>query len=64
MKFTKLRKLFTGSTQFKRLYVGSQNGFLAQKFHEHCDNKGPTITVCKSENDSIFGLYVTVPWQS
>ena len=32
-------------------------------FHDLCDNRGATLTICKSEHDFIFGLSTTVPWQ-
>jgi hypothetical protein len=48
----------------RMLYVGSQFEFSSQKFHELCDNKGPTISVCKSEAGHIFGFYTSVPWKS
>jgi hypothetical protein len=27
----------------------SVHGFTARSFHKHCDKKGPTVTVCKTE---------------
>lgn len=46
-----------------KLYVGSDHEFSAAKFHEMCDDKGSTITICKSEHDHIFGFFTTVPWE-
>ena len=32
----------------KLLYKASRDGFSAEKFHELCDHKGPTLTIYKS----------------
>ena len=32
-------------------------------FHQKCDNKGPTIVVCKSKNEK-FGGYANISWES
>ena len=37
----------------KLLFRGSRDGFGAAKFHQLCDNKGPTLTLC-SWKFSIF----------
>ena len=58
-----IRILFESSTEMAKLYVGSENNFSATKFHELCDDRGPTITICKSEHDHIFGFYTSVPWE-
>ncbi|CAG8728272.1 43001_t:CDS:2, partial [Gigaspora margarita] len=42
---------------FVLLYHGSENDFNAKKFHESCDNKGPTLTIIKTSDQSIFGGY-------
>ena len=44
-------------------YRASQDGWSAQDFHRHCDNKGPTVVLVKS-NDCIFGGYADQPWES
>ena len=46
------------------LFKGSRDGFKAVDFHKHCDNKGPTVTIIKSEHGKIFGGYTTVSWTS
>ena len=46
------------------IFVGSEHKFLAKKFHELCDNKGPTLSVVKSEHDQVFGLYTEIAWRS
>ena len=46
------------------LYRGSENDFSSAVFHSKCDNKGPTITIVKSEKGNIFGGYSPVMWES
>ena len=46
------------------LYRGSECGFSAEAFHKRCDNRGPTLTICKSEYGKVFGLYTDIPWES
>ena len=53
----------------KLLMRGSEDGFAAEKFHKLCDDKGPTLTVVKSDNspfapDKVFGGFTTLSWQS
>ena len=42
------------------LYRASIDGFHWKDFHKKVDNKGPTLTLIKSENDKVFGAYRTV----
>lgn len=46
----------------KLLYRGTRDGFLADDFHKHCDNKGPTLTILFSDMDKIFGAYTDISW--
>ncbi|GES89061.1 BTB/POZ protein [Rhizophagus clarus] len=46
------------------LYRASRDGFEATRFHELCDNKGPTIMISKlKENDQLIGGYNPLSWQ-
>jgi len=46
------------------LYRASRDGFEAAKFHELCDNKGPTIMVSKlKESARLVGGYNPLSWQ-
>ena len=45
------------------IYRGSRDGMTANKFHEKCNNKGPTICLFKNEK-SIFGGYTPISWTS
>ena len=47
----------------KLLYRGSENEFLASKFHKLCDNKGATLTIIKSDTNKIFGGYIYNSWK-
>ena len=53
-----------GKVRFELLWKGSQDGFGASVFHAKCNNKGPTLTVIKSNNDKIFGGYTSLSWQN
>jgi len=47
------------------LYRASDNGFLANSFHQKCDNKGPTVTLVQAEGVScVFGGYTPIPWEN
>eukprot|EP00347_Sterkiella_histriomuscorum_P008412 403345192 len=50
--------------KFKLLFRGSTHGFTASKFHELCDNQGPTISFILSEQGQVFGGYASLPWTS
>jgi hypothetical protein len=44
------------------LYRTSEHGFLSKKFHDFCDNRGPTITMVKSEEGHIAAFYNSNSW--
>ena len=46
------------------IYRGTKDGSDSKKFHELCDNKGPTIVLYKNEKGNIFGGYASISWQS
>jgi hypothetical protein len=46
------------------LYSGSTHGWEMSKFHELCDEKGPTITVMKSKAARVFGGFAMQSWDS
>ena len=60
----KIKSLLDPLAELRNLYTGSKHEFSASKFHEMCDNKGPSITVCRSEHDHIFGVYSQYPYAS
>ena len=46
------------------LYRGTRDGDLAKNFHEKCDNKAPTIVLCKDKTGQIFGGFAKAEWDS
>ena len=59
-----MRGFFDKDAKFKLIFVGSEHKFSSIKFHELCDNMGPTLSVVKSEHDQVFGLYTEIAWTS
>lgn len=49
---------------FKLLYKISRDGGSAEKFHELCDNKGPTVTIYYNTDNNVYGGYLSLSWQS
>ncbi|CAF1402277.1 unnamed protein product [Adineta steineri] len=50
--------------KWELIYKATRDGFSASAFHTHCNNKGPTMTIIRSNNNCIFGGYTVVPWTS
>ena len=48
--------------RFKLLYRASNHAYSHKKFHELCDNKGPTICIIKSNWGNIFGGFTWRSW--
>uniref|UniRef100_A0A8W8M3R3 TLDc domain-containing protein n=1 Tax=Magallana gigas TaxID=29159 RepID=A0A8W8M3R3_MAGGI len=48
---------------FKLLYKISRDGGSAEKFHELCDNKGPTVTIFYNTDNNVYGGYLSRSWQ-
>jgi len=47
------------------IYRGSRDGFTSENFHEACDDKGPTLVVCKSKyTERIFGGFTSKNWST
>ena len=46
------------------LYRLTRDGEKVSKFHELCDNKGPTLTIIKTTNNKIFGGFTPLNWES
>ena len=53
-----------GPAEAKLLYRASRDGRKLQRFHELCDNKGPTVVLAKSKGGHIFGGYAEMSWRS
>ena len=53
------------SCELKLIYRGSRDGFTAKAFHSKCDNnKSPTISFIKSDQNKIFGGYTEQTWEA
>ncbi|CAG8816598.1 2427_t:CDS:1, partial [Racocetra fulgida] len=51
--------------KFELIYRASQEHFSINKFHESCDNKGPTVVIIKVLNsEEIIGGYNPLDWRS
>ncbi|GBC22754.2 BTB/POZ domain-containing protein [Rhizophagus irregularis DAOM 181602=DAOM 197198] len=49
--------------KFNLIYRASRDGFGTDKFHKHCDNKGPTILLIKVRHPrEIIGGYNPLEW--
>jgi len=46
------------------LYRLSDNGEDYSKFHELCDNQGPTLTLFETNDGNITGIFTSVPWDN
>ena len=63
-KSTMLNMLNKNIKNATLLYRGTRDGDTAKIFHDKCDNKGPTLTLCKEKNGIIFGGYTEAEWDS
>ncbi|XP_069123056.1 interferon-induced protein 44-like isoform X2 [Argopecten irradians] len=50
--------------KFTLLYKISRDGCSSKTFHTLCDNKGPTVTVLYNTDNSVYGGYTAVNWNS
>ena len=55
---------WSGYKNMELIYRGTRDGTTSQKFHEKCDNQGPTICLYKNEKGNIFGGYASVSWST
>ena len=55
---------WTGYKNMELIYRGTRDGTTSKKFHEKCDNQGPTICLYKNEKGYIFGGYASVSWST
>ena len=49
--------------QFKLIYQMTKDGNKSEKFHEKCDNKGPTLILIETTKNKIFGGYTPLNWE-
>eukprot|EP00957_Ditylum_brightwellii_P013821 1041749-Ditylum_brightwellii.AAC.1 len=49
-------------SDIKLLYRASRDGWQLPRFHDKCNNQGPTLTVVCSTGGFIFGGFCDTPW--
>ena len=59
---TYLREWLRKNCKCRLLYRASEHNFSSESFHDHCDDKGPTLVIIKSIEGWIFGGYTTKSW--
>ncbi|XP_065936886.1 interferon-induced protein 44-like [Magallana gigas] len=59
---TQLSKWMSRDSQFCLLYKLSRDGVPPQRFHELCDNKGPTVTILYNTDNNVYGGYLSDSW--
>eukprot|EP00105_Crassostrea_gigas_P002864 XP_011415537.1 PREDICTED: interferon-induced protein 44-like [Crassostrea gigas] len=52
------------NSQFELLFKLSRDGLSYQRFHELCDNKGPTVTIFYNTDNNVYGGYLSDSWGS
>ena len=58
-----LNPLYQGKKIYLKLIYRRGNDLSYETFHAKCDNKGPTLVICKSKNEK-FGGYTNINWKS
>uniref|UniRef100_A0A3P9KYF8 TLDc domain-containing protein n=1 Tax=Oryzias latipes TaxID=8090 RepID=A0A3P9KYF8_ORYLA len=51
-----------GKVKLNLLYKASIHGFTGAAFHQHCDNKSPTVSVGYNNSGFVFGGYTSQPF--
>ena len=46
------------------IYKMSEKGTNCKDFHKHCDNKGPTLILIKTNKNKIFGGFTPLNWKN
>lgn len=59
-----LKEWLGESAAGKLLYRKSVDGATSSKFHELCDNQGPTLVLIEASNGTVFGGYASESWSS
>ncbi|KAJ3426520.1 tripartite motif-containing protein [Anaeramoeba flamelloides] len=52
------------NSNLKRRFNSKTDGWKYQTFHEKCDNKGKSIVLIKLKNNSLFGGFAAIDWDS
>ena len=53
---------WSGYNKIELLFRGTRDGMNSNSFHNKCDDKGPTISLFKSDKGYIFGGYTPISW--
>uniref|UniRef100_A0A3B3D0Y3 TLDc domain-containing protein n=1 Tax=Oryzias melastigma TaxID=30732 RepID=A0A3B3D0Y3_ORYME len=51
-----------GNVKLSLLYKATSHGFKGEDFHQHCDNKSPTVSVGYNSSGYVFGGYTSQPF--
>ena len=54
-----INSLFSKKPFFNLIYSATRDGSYPEDFHRKCDNKGPTITLIKTNDNRKFGGYIS-----
>ena len=60
--FRLLQPVLSNIRKCQLLFRASDHNYSADKFHSLCNNKGPTITIIKSNYRNIYGGYTSRSW--
>ncbi|KAJ6254974.1 hypothetical protein M0813_11759 [Anaeramoeba flamelloides] len=52
------------NSDLQRRFNSRTNGWKSQTFHQQCDNKGKSIVLIKLNNESLFGGFAAIDWDS
>ena len=66
-KYNKILKSWINENKIieaELLYRLSRDGEKISKFHELCDNKGPTLTLFRITDGNIGGIYTSLSWDT
>ena len=58
-----LNPLANGKNVYLKLIYRRGNDMSYKTFHSKCDNKGPTVVICKAKNEK-FGGFTNINWES
>ena len=50
-----------GSSWWRPCYHAARHDWNVSSFHEHCDNKGPTLTIVRKDS-YVFGGFTEQSW--
>ena len=59
-----VRSLFSKNYNFNLIYQATRDGSYPSNFHKNCDNKGPTISFIKTNDNKKFGGFISKDRQS